>query len=56
MTQIDEQTDRRTERPMAEDHASGEREPTAAEVLAWRRDDVFLPDAEARRPRSSSRT
>ncbi len=32
---------------MAEDDVSDEREPAAAEVLAWRRDDVFLPDTEA---------
>ncbi|SMD27488.1 hypothetical protein [Kibdelosporangium aridum] len=32
---------------MANDEVSGEREPTAAEVLAWRRDDVFLPEVEA---------
>lgn len=47
MTQIDEQADQRTERPLAEDLMGGEREPTAAEVLAWRRDAAFLPDAEA---------
>jgi len=47
MTQINEQTDQRTERPMAEDDVSDEREPTAAELLAWRRDGVFLPDVEA---------
>jgi hypothetical protein len=26
---------------------SADREPTAAEVLEWRRDDVFLPEAQA---------
>ena len=26
---------------------NADREPTAAEVLEWRRDDVFLPEAEA---------
>nr|MDT0667662.1 sigma-70 family RNA polymerase sigma factor [Micromonospora sp. DSM 115978] len=29
------------------DVADDEREPTAAEVMAWRRGGVFLPDAEA---------
>jgi hypothetical protein len=43
MTQIDDRTERRT----VEDNVSEEREPTAAELLAWRHDDVFLPDAEA---------
>jgi hypothetical protein len=32
---------------MAEDDVSEEREPTAGELLAWRRNNVFLPDVEA---------
>lgn len=32
---------------MADGEARDEHEPTPAEVLAWRRDDVFLPEAEA---------
>lgn len=47
MTQTNEQTDQHTEQRMAEDDRSDEHEPTAAEMLAWRRDNVFLPDAEA---------
>jgi hypothetical protein len=47
MTQINEQTDQRTERPMTEDDMGDEREPTAAELLAWRRNNVFLSDVEA---------
>ncbi|AIJ23040.1 hypothetical protein [Amycolatopsis methanolica] len=47
MTQIDERTGERTEQRTAEDEGSEDREPTAAEVLARRRDDVFLPKAEA---------
>jgi hypothetical protein len=47
MTQINEQTDQRTERPMAKNDVSDEREPTAAELLAWRRNNVFLPEVEA---------
>lgn len=43
MTQIDDRTDQRT----VEDHVGEEREPTAAEKLAWRRDNVLLPDEAA---------
>jgi len=32
---------------MADDYRSEEREPTAVEALAWRREGVFLPEAEA---------
>ncbi|WP_322769056.1 hypothetical protein [Frankia sp. Cr1] len=53
MTQIDELAYQRTEWPMVEDLADDEREPTAAEATAWRRDGVFLP--EPRQPPSSSR-
>ncbi|MFC4535297.1 sigma-70 family RNA polymerase sigma factor [Sphaerisporangium dianthi] len=42
-----EQTDQRTDQLIGGDDVSDEREPTAAEVLAWRRDDVFLPEVEA---------
>lgn len=47
MTYIDEQTSRRAGQRMTEGNLSGEREPTTAEMLAWRRDNVFLPDEEA---------
>ncbi|MFZ2174761.1 MAG: sigma-70 family RNA polymerase sigma factor [Rhodococcus sp. (in: high G+C Gram-positive bacteria)] len=47
MTMINEQTDRAvaqmTRHPMSDE----EREPTAAEMLEWRRDNVFLPEAKA---------
>ncbi|WP_049803326.1 hypothetical protein [Pseudonocardia dioxanivorans] len=43
MTQIDERPAQRH----AEDRVSDEREPTAAEILEWRRDGVFLPDGKA---------
>jgi hypothetical protein len=42
MTQLNEQTDRHTEQQMVEGG-----EPTAAEMRAWRRDSLFLPDDEA---------
>lgn len=47
MTQIDEQTDQHTEQQFMEYDVSEDRELSAAEVMAWRRDDVFLPEAEA---------
>jgi hypothetical protein len=47
MTQIDEQAGQCTEQRMTYDEASNEREPTAAEQLAWPCDVVFLPEAEA---------
>ncbi|WP_205856341.1 hypothetical protein [Phytoactinopolyspora endophytica] len=47
MTHIDERTGQRTVHRTTEDEVSDEREPTAAEMLAWRRDSVFLPEAEA---------
>ena len=47
MTEIDGQTDQRGERQQtAEDEVSADREPTAPEVLEWRRDDVFLPETD----------
>ena|SRR5688572_6601161 len=42
MTQMDD----RTEEQMTKDKVSKERDPSAEELLAWRRDNVFLPDAE----------
>ena len=47
MTEIDEHTDQRGEQQTAEVEVSADREPTAPEVLEWRRDDVLLPEAEA---------
>ncbi|GLZ30907.1 hypothetical protein Lesp02_30960 [Lentzea sp. NBRC 105346] len=43
MTQIDNRTPERT----TEGKMSEEREPTAAKMLEWRRDSVFLPEAKA---------
>jgi len=48
MTYMDsKQAAQQAAQPVEEDGVSEEREPTAAEVLAWRRGDVLLPDAEA---------
>lgn len=47
MTQIDERTGQGMEQQVADGEVCGEREPTPAEVLDWRRDDVFLPEADA---------
>ena len=46
MTEIDEQTDQRGEQQTAEVEVSAYREPTAPEVLEWRRDDVFLAETD----------
>jgi hypothetical protein len=46
MTEIDEQTDQRGEQQTAEVEVSADREPTAPEVLEWRRDDVPLPETD----------
>lgn len=43
MTQIDVRADQ----PTAEDNVSEEREPTAVEMLEWRRRGVFVPEADA---------
>jgi hypothetical protein len=48
MTEIDEQTNQRGEQQTAGVEVNADREPTAPEVLEWRRDDVFLPEAEAK--------
>ena len=45
MTEIDEQTDQRGEQT-AEVEVSADRQPTAPDVLEWRRDDVFLPETD----------
>lgn len=47
MTQIDERTGQGMEQQVADGEVCGEQEPTPAEVLEWRRDDVFLPEADA---------
>jgi hypothetical protein len=47
MTQIDERTGHSVGQQMVDGEVSGEQEPTPAEVLEWRRDDVFLPEADA---------
>lgn len=47
MTQIDELTGQGVEQQVADGEVCGEEEPTPAEVLEWRRDDVFLPVADA---------
>jgi hypothetical protein len=47
MRQLDEQVGQRADGPVAEDLVSDEREPTAADVLSWRRNSAFLPDTEA---------
>jgi hypothetical protein len=46
MTEIDEQTDQRGEQQPAEVEVGPDREPTAPEVLEWRRDDVFLAETD----------
>ena len=47
MTQIDERTGHSVEQQMADGEVRDEQEPTPAEVLEWRRDDVFLPEVDA---------
>lgn len=47
MTQIDERPGHGVEQQMVDGEVCGEQEPTPAEVLEWRRDDVFLPEADA---------
>ncbi len=48
MSEMERQTDRRSERrEQTRVDVSADREPTAAEVLEWRRDDVFIREAQA---------
>jgi hypothetical protein len=47
LTEMDRQTDRRRASTTTGVDVSADREPTAAEVLEWRRDDVVFPEAQA---------
>ena len=47
MTQIDEWTGQGREQQVTDGEVYGEQEPTPAEAVEWRRDDVFLPEADA---------
>jgi hypothetical protein len=46
MTQIDARTGQSVQQQMADGAVRDEHEPTPDEVLEWRRDDVFLPEAD----------